>query len=167
MQSDALFDGRKLSSEVLGRLPSGYLMRPLQTTDWNHKILETYSQLTQVGTVTEISFQEWFDFMYSRQGEYFCIVIQEQSTSDIVACGTVLVERKCIRSCGRVGHIEDIVVNASQRGKNFGKLIIDALTHLAQTHGCYKVILCCDDKNVGFYEKCGYTKKEVEMVKYF
>ena len=164
---ESLFSVDKLSAEVVKRLPVGYVMRPLNRWDFDHKILETYSQLTQVGQVTQQSFHEWFDFMRSRSDEYFCIVILEPSTLDVVACGTVLVERKCIRSCGKVGHIEDIVVNATQRRKNFGKIVIDQLTHLAQSHGCYKVILCCDDKNVGFYEKCGYTKKEVEMVKYF
>ena len=30
-----------------------------------------------------------------------------------------------------------------------------------------KVILNCNESNVKFYEKCGYKKKEFEMVKYF
>ena len=45
--------------------------------------------------------------------------------------------------------------------------IIEQLTAIGQKAGCYKIILCCDEKNVGFYERCGYEKKEVEMVLYF
>jgi glucosamine-phosphate N-acetyltransferase len=45
--------------------------------------------------------------------------------------------------------------------------IIDQLTHIGKLAGCYKIILCCDEKNVGFYQKCGYAKKEVEMALYF
>ncbi len=30
--------------------------------------------------------------------------------------------------------------------------------------GCYKVILDCAEANVSFYEKCGLTRKEVQMV---
>ncbi len=31
------------------------------------------------------------------------------------------------------------------------------LTELARKAGCYKSILDCDDHNVGFYERCGYS----------
>jgi glucosamine-phosphate N-acetyltransferase len=105
--------------------------------------------------------------MKQRTDEYYIVVVEQVSINKIVASGCVLVESKFIRNCGKVGHIEDIVVDNSQRGKNLGKRIIEQLTHVAQSAGCYKVILCCEDKNIGFYEKCGYEKKEVEMVHYF
>ena len=31
--------------------------------------------------------------------------------------------------------------------------------------GCYKVILDCAEANVVFYEKCGLTRKEIQMVR--
>lgn len=34
----------------------------------------------------------------------------------------------------------------------------------AKGAGCYKVILDCGESNVAFYEKCGLTRKEVQMV---
>lgn len=34
----------------------------------------------------------------------------------------------------------------------------------AKEAGCYKVILDCAENNVAFYEKCGLTRKEVQMV---
>tara|TARA_A100001015_G_scaffold287141_1_gene356595 strand:+ start:81 stop:194 length:114 start_codon:yes stop_codon:yes gene_type:complete len=30
-----------------------------------------------------------------------------------------------------------------------------------------QVILDCEERNVKFYEKCGFTLKEVEMARYF
>jgi glucosamine-phosphate N-acetyltransferase len=38
---------------------------------------------------------------------------------------------------------------------------------VGKTVGCYKVILDCSEKNVPFYEKCGFTVKEKQMVVYF
>jgi glucosamine-phosphate N-acetyltransferase len=38
----------------------------------------------------------------------------------IIATGTLLLERKFARGCGLCGHIEDIVVDAGQRGKGMG-----------------------------------------------
>ena len=45
--------------------------------------------------------------------------------------------------------------------------IIDQLKHLGQRSGCYKVILDCAEKNVGFYEKLGFLRKEIQMALYF
>ena len=45
--------------------------------------------------------------------------------------------------------------------------MIRALTRVAERLGCYKVILDCSEKNQPFYEKCGMTRKEVQMAKYF
>ena len=63
-----------------------------------------------------------------------------------------------------MGHIEDIVVDVKHRKRGLGKMIIDYLTEYSKNKKCYKVILNCSQKNIGFYEKCGYKQKEVEMV---
>ena len=42
--------------------------------------------------------------------------------------------------------------------------VIEALMEFAKEAGCYKVILDCAESNVAFYEKCGLTRKEVQMV---
>lgn len=87
-----------------------------------------------------------------------------------------------MRGHGKVGHIEDIAVAAHAQGKKIGLRIIQALTGLSERAGCYKTILNCSDKNIresrfllsfatftnncdlAFYEKCGYEKRENEMV---
>ncbi len=73
--------------------------------------------------------------------------------------------------------LTDIVVDSTYRGKNLGKRyhhsdticnsIIEQLKHIGQQKGCYKVLLACLEKNVGFYEKCGLQRKEVSMAYYF
>ena len=78
--------------------------------------------------------------------------------------GTVFIERKFLRGLSSVGHIEDIAVDKSQQGKKLGLRIINALTLISESHSAYKTILNCSDSNVPFYEKCGYSKKENEMV---
>ena len=68
-----------------------------------------------------------------------------------------------------------IVLNAAPTGLPFsfsskslglGKLLLDRLTEMATASGCYKIILNCAQKNIGFYEKCGLVVKEVSMAKY-
>jgi len=40
------------------------------------------------------------------------------------------------------------------------------LTDTAKEAGCYKIILDCSEDNAPFYEKCGLSRKEIQMVKY-
>jgi glucosamine-phosphate N-acetyltransferase len=72
-----------------------------------------------------------------------------------------------LRNCGKVGHIEDVVVDSSGRVKQLGKKVINFLTDHARSIGCYKVILDCSVENRAFYEKCGFKLKEVQMAMYF
>lgn len=114
---------------------------------------------------------------------YYSIVIVDKPTDRVVAVGTVFIERKFLRGLGSVGHIEDIAVDKSQQGKKLGLRIIQALTSISENSGCYKTILNCSDANIrkfipnpldgvvliyfvplAFYQKCGYEKKENEMV---
>lgn len=42
--------------------------------------------------------------------------------------------------------------------------MIEALVALSRQYGCYKVILDCSEENAAFYEKCGLSRKGVQMV---
>ena len=93
--------------------------------------------------------------------------LSDPSTSTLLGCATLIIERKFLRQCGAAGHIEDVVVDAAARGRRLGARLIEAAADAAKAAGCYKVILDCSESNVAFYEKCGLTRKEVQMVRYF
>ena len=42
--------------------------------------------------------------------------------------------------------------------------MIECLKQIAKAMNCYKIILNCSEKNIKFYEKCGFELKEVQMV---
>ena len=67
---------------------------------------------------------------------------------EIVGCGTVLLERKFIRSAGLIGHIEDIAVSKSMQGRKLGLKIINTLEEVGRAMGCYKIILDCSKDNI-------------------
>ncbi|SCU78177.1 LAFA_0A05336g1_1 [Lachancea sp. 'fantastica'] len=150
-------------------LPPGYSIRRTESRDYE-EVVETLKVLTVVGDVTRANFDETlavWDSTTVKSGDreiraYNPHVIVN-ADDRVVATGTVLIERKIIRNCGLVGHVEDIAVAKDQQGKQLGLLLIQHLTKLAHEAGCYKVILDCDEKNVGFYEKCGYRRCGVEM----
>jgi glucosamine-phosphate N-acetyltransferase len=132
----------------------------------------------------EAAWTNQFNALRAQSHSYYTIVIVDKDSDKIVAVGTVFIERKFLRGLGSVGHIEDIAVDKAQQGKKLGLRIIQALTHISESIGCYKTILNCSEDNIrefalprfvrladlwvslAFYEKCGYTKKEVEMVRH-
>ena len=83
----------------------------------------------------------------------------------IIASGTVIIEQKFIHNGGKVAHIEDVIVHPNYRGSGAGKLLVEKLLEEAKKKGCYKTILNCDDKVVGFYEKLGFKKCSLQMRK--
>lgn len=84
-----------------------------------------------------------------------------------------------------MGHIEDIAVDKAVQGKRLGFRVVTALTEISESLGAYKTILDCSEDNIrewnvmngftfkiaqslhhiAFYVKCGYKRKETEMVR--
>lgn len=79
----------------------------------------------------------------------------------VVAYGAIVIENK-IRG-ESAGHIEDIVVDKSMRGKNVGVDLIKELVEIAKEKGCYRITLNCDEPLLNFYKKNGFATKENEI----
>ncbi|KAL7416898.1 acyl-CoA N-acyltransferase [Mrakia frigida] len=163
-----LFDRSLLPSSVIADLPEQYHIRPLATTDVTRGHIQLLSILSVAPELSQQQYDEIVEDMLvrGRRGGYYPTVIVSRETDQIVATGTLLVERKFIRGGGLVGHIEDIAVSSSAQGRKLGLRIIQALVGISEGTGCYKTILDCNRDNIAFYEKCGFAQKEYEMAKY-
>lgn len=146
-------------------LPAGYSIRRTTKNDFEG-VASVLQVLTTVGDVDQAQFSEvvehWDAVKVNGVPMYNSTVITNEA-GEVVATGNVLIERKVIHAGGLVGHIEDIAVRKDQQGKKLGIVLIQYLYKLAEKYGCYKVILDCDESNVGFYEKCGLKRAGVEM----
>ncbi|CAH1392235.1 unnamed protein product [Nezara viridula] len=136
------------------------VLRPLRISDYDNGFLENLEQLTDVGKVSKEMFEDSFKRMKSSDGLYYVIVIENLVSERVIASATLLIEQKFIHACGLRGRIEDVVVNSSYRGRQLGKLLIDALALLSKQLGCYKVTLDCRDEKRGFYESLGFKKED-------
>jgi ribosomal protein S18 acetylase RimI-like enzyme len=142
-----------------------FIVRPLTYEDVGRPYYELLGQLTKIDP-------ERMDpgrtriFIEGLGQNHQIFIVEHCESGRIVGSGTLLVEEKLIRNYGKVGHIEDIVVHTDYRGYGLGKVLIDHLTSMGKNQACYKCILDCDEKNVGFYEKCGYIRKGAEMAQY-
>ncbi|KDP42749.1 hypothetical protein JCGZ_23689 [Jatropha curcas] len=141
--------------------------RKLEISDKSKGFVELLQQLTICDSVSDEEFEKRFQEISTYGDDHLICVVEDDHTGKIIATGSVFIEKKFIRNCGKVGHIEDIVVDSNARGRHLGKKIVEFLTDHAHSVGCYKVILDCSIENKPFYEKCGFKQKEIQMVKYF
>ncbi len=95
------------------------------------------------------------------------VAVDANSNGSVIGTASLMLERKLLRGGALCGHIEDVVVCKSARGRGLGKKLVTHLVDIAKSKGCYKVILDCAENNVAFYERCGFTKKECQMALYF
>lgn len=138
--------------------------REIEREDIGNNFPEVLSGLTELGTIENPT--EIYDEIM-RYGNYKIFIVKEEENERILGCATLYIEKKFIHSGGSVGHIEDVVVDQSARSKGLGRVLVERCINEAEITGCYKVVLSCSDKNVGFYEKMGMRRKSNEMARYF
>lgn len=88
------------------------------------------------------------------------------SSFEIIGSGTIFIEPKIIHNAKSVGHIEDIVVKSSWRGKKISSSILDKLKKIGQENNCYKIILDCNENVSGVYKSNGFDVKGIQMSLY-
>ncbi|XP_038702228.1 glucosamine 6-phosphate N-acetyltransferase-like isoform X2 [Tripterygium wilfordii] len=162
----------KLKAAIGGKSsnPNGegkFQVRKLEISDQSKGFIEPLQQLSVCDSVSNKEFEERFQELSSYGDDHLICVIEDDLSGKIIASGSIFIEKKFLRNCGKVGHIEDVVVDANERRLQLGKRVVEFLTEHAHGLGCYKVILDCGLENKAFYEKCGFKQKEIQMVKYF
>ena len=80
----------------------------------------------------------------------------------IVGKGSVHILQKIDRAFGQ---IEDVVVDPRFRYMGIGKKIIHQLIDHSMTKQCYKITLNSSKNNEAFYNKMGFIREEIQMVK--
>tara|TARA_B110000285_G_scaffold39126_1_gene42609 strand:- start:137 stop:637 length:501 start_codon:yes stop_codon:yes gene_type:complete len=140
-------------------------IRKITSNDYNKGIIELYSQFFTINSTT-IGVLDFQKYIIDQCNDNHVIFVVEQNNK-IMACATCFIETKIIHNFGKVAHVEDVVVDATMQGLGLGKKIIDTCIEYANDKQCYKIILDCSDKNMAFYEKCGFTQNGNMMNIYF
>ena len=140
------------------------IFTPIQnTTVPITNIIHLYSTLTTAPSITDNDFNTFLNLLNPNEK----IFVMTNTNNTLLGVGTIIIENKLIHGISKVGHIEDIVISPNHRGEGYGKLLIEYLTKIAKEQNCYKIILNCKEQLEGFYTKCGFEKKNIEMSKYF
>jgi glucosamine-phosphate N-acetyltransferase len=140
------------------------IIRKLKEEDLSNGFFETLSNLADIGKIKEeIDLAKEIFNKINKEENYRIIIAEEKDTHQVVGTATLLIEQKFIHNGGKAGHIEDVATRSGYEGKGIGRKIIKELIKIAKESGCYKVILDCDEKVAGFYEKMGFKKHQLMM----
>lgn len=122
-----------------------------------------YMELINEFRPTKLS-RSKFSLLYSEIFAHSQIwVLIDEETKKIIGTGTLWIEQKFIHNGGKVAHIEDIIIKQSEKGKGYGKLLIEFLVEKSREKKSYKVVLDCSQELTKFYEKCGFSLKNFQM----
>ncbi len=128
-------------------------IRKLQKEDLSNGFLQTLDSLRITSNTDKKTIEKTFDKINSNQDQLTIVALLD---GKVVGATTLLIETKFIHNGGKVGHIEDVVVNKEYQKKGIGEKMITYLLRYAKEQGCYKTILDCVNDVKPFYEKLGF-----------
>ncbi|WVQ81563.1 hypothetical protein IAT38_003687 [Cryptococcus sp. DSM 104549] len=165
---ELLFDPSLIPASMREGLADDIHIRPLASTDLLRNHFELLNDLRQSPALAPSLYNAIFTHLRASPapGTYFIVVFVDKVTDQLVASGTLVVERKYINGGGAAGHLEDIVVAERMQGRRLGGRLVVGLREMAVGLGCYKVILDCKEAKIPFYEKCGFHKRSAGMAYY-
>jgi len=137
------------------------IIRKINKNDFN-QIINLLKQLSDSVKLDKNSFDLFIDSLNKNHQIW---IIEENDI--LIVTGTILIENKIIHNFGKVGHIEDIVVDKNNRNRKLGTKILEHLINIAKKDNCYKVILNCNIKFENFYKKNNFKTNGLEMAMYF
>jgi len=132
---------------------SDITIRKLQKEDLQNGFLRTLDSLRKTSHIDKKSAEMIFDKINSNPDYLIAVAVLE---GKVVGATTLLIETKFIHDGGKVGHIEDVVVEKNHQREGIGEKIITYLLEYAKKQGCYKTILDCTDEVMPFYKKIGF-----------
>ena len=122
-------------------------------------LVHVLEQLTNV-TADNFDIQNVRRYIDNMNKKYLLVV---RCDDVIVGTGSILIEDKIIHNFGKVGHIEDVVIDNKYRGQGLAKQLVEYLIRIGREAGCYKIILDASTDVSSFYEKLGFRKHANNM----
>ena len=126
------------------------------------EILNLLAQLTNCTTIDKERFE---NIVYSLKDNHNIYIYIKNNR--VVGIITLLIEQKLIHNGACVAHIEDLVVDKEYSGQGIARELINYCLSKLSSERHYKVILNCSEELKIFYEKFGFTQKNIQMAKYY
>ena len=138
---------------------NNFIFRNIEYDDFDKGYMDLMYEFTNYNY--PITKEEFVNFIDTRD-YYRIVVIYSEIEKRIIGAGTIIIVRKIHNN--PIGQIEDVIISEKYRKNGLGKQIIEKLIDIGKNEfKCYKIILNCLEKNIKFYENCGFIEVGVEM----
>jgi len=87
------------------------------------------------------------------------------TSESIVGTAMMHLQHKLSYQCGTAAHLEDLVVDENWRGHGVGKLLLENAINTAEQYNCYKLMLTCWPKSIGYFMDFGFVQHDFGMRK--
>ena len=138
---------------------NNFIFRNIEYDDFEKGYIDLMYEFTNYNY--PITKEEFVNFIDTRD-YYRIVVIYSEIEKRIIGAGTIIIVHKIHNN--PIGLIEDVIISEKYRKNRLGKQIIEKLIDIGKNEfKCYKIILNCLEKNIKFYENCGFIEVGVEM----
>ena len=138
---------------------NNFIFRNIEYDDFEKGYIDLMYEFTNYNY--PITKEEFVNFIDTHKN-YKIIVIYSEIEKKIIGAGTIIIVRKIHNN--PIGQIEDVIISEKYRKNGLGKQVIEKLIDIGKNEfKCYKIILNCLEKNIKFYENCGFIEVGVEM----
>ena len=137
------------------------------------RILELYRQLAMDPTELEMVRAEpefsrkAFREMAALEGYYLLVA---EADGEVVGTTVLVILPGLAHGISRWGVVEFMVVDKAYRSRGIGRALMDHAAGIAQTAGCYKIMLGSNKKRTDahrFYHRAGYEATHEGFTRYF
>jgi len=89
--------------------------------------------------------------------KHYIMVVEKDN--NIIGSGTLFIEEKLTYGGCRLGHIENILINETERGKHIGINLVNKLIEISNFNKCYRIDLICSDDLINYYKKINFSTR--------
>lgn len=133
------------------------IFREIKSTDFINYMNLMFEFTNYKHSITEDEFTNEITNMKDN-----CKIIIIEYNNNIIGAGSIFKINKLHNN--PVGQIEDVIITDQYRKYGLGKQLIDKLVNIGfSNYNCYKIILNCLEKNIGFYDKCNFKISGVQF----
>lgn len=138
--------------------------RRVSSRDRTNGFIRTLKYLTEV---KKLSPEEFDRICLARKWcrtKTYVFYRRSDPESYILGTASIIWERKFSRGGAIKAHVEDVVVHEKYRENGIGKAIMKRIVkECYKNPSCYKILLTCNEKFKGFYQKYGFENNEIAM----
>jgi glucosamine-phosphate N-acetyltransferase len=139
-------------------------LRLLEYKDYFKDFLKVINNFTT--NIEKVPYQDFCIWLNEMEKSNNYIYVFEDNNK-IIGTIKLVIDYKFNNNLSKVGRIEDFVILEEYRGKGLSKILMEQCKKIVRENNCYKLILCCNDNLIKFYEKTGFKRKGNEMCIYY